>query len=165
MRHLFNLGHRDIAHVSGGSLEPAVVRERIYRSEMQAAGLESLTRVIEGDLTNLGGLEAARTLLRDQEPPTAIFASNDISALGVMAACQEFGLNIPSDISIIGYDGIALGALRTMSLTTIAQPLDQMGQVAAQRLFDRMAGAQIDDRLIVLEPELLPRGTTAPPRV
>ncbi len=165
MQHLFDLGHRDIAHVSGGSLEPAVVRERIYRSEMQAAGLESLTRVIEGDLTNLGGLEAARTLLRDQEPPTAIFASNDISALGVMAACQEFGLNIPSDISIIGYDGIALGALRTMSLTTIAQPLDQMGQVAAQRLFDRMAGAQIDDRLIVLEPELLPRGTTAPPRV
>ena len=61
--------------------------------------------------------------------------------------------------------GIALGALRTLSLTTIAQPLGLMGQVAAQRLFDRMAGTQIDDRSIVLEPELLTRGTTAPPRV
>ena len=85
MQHLFDLGHRDIAHVSGGSLEPAVVREQLYRSEMQAAGLGSMTRVIEGDLTNLGGLEAARTLLQE-EPPTAIFAGNDISALGVMAA-------------------------------------------------------------------------------
>lgn len=164
MRHLFDLGHRDIAHTSGGSLEPAVVRERVYRSEMETAGLGERIRVADGDLTNLGGLEAARRLLGEGKPPTAIFASNDISAIGVMAACQEHGLSIPEDISIIGYDGVALGALRTLSLTTIAQPLARMGEMAAQRLFDRMEGKDLSDRSIVLEPELLTRGTTAPPK-
>ena len=164
MEHLFDLGHENIAHTSGGSLEPAVVRERVYREQMTQAGLASNIRVIDGDLTNLGGLEAGRRLLAQGEAPTAIFASNDISAIGVMAACQEYGLSVPHDISIIGYDGVALGALRTLSLTTIAQPLSRMGEMAAERLFDRMAGTIIADRSIVLEPELLTRGTTAPPR-
>jgi len=67
-------------------------------------------------------------------------------------------------VSIIGYDGVALGALRTLSLTTIAQPLTEMGAMAAERLFDRMDGKEIADSTIMLEPELLTRGTTAPPR-
>ena len=164
MQHLFDLGHQDVAHISGGTLEPAVVRERVYREQMAAAGLEDRIRVMAGDLTNLGGLAAARELLADGSPPTAIFASNDISAIGAMAACQEFGLAVPDDISIIGYDGMALGALRTMSLTTIAQPLTDMGRLAAQRLFDRMERRPVKGRSIVLEPQLLTRGTTAPPR-
>jgi len=164
MQHLFDLGHEDIAHVSGGTLEPAVVRERIYRQEMAKAGFADRIRIAEADLTNLGGLEAARSLLSDGPAPTAIFASNDISAIGVMAACQECGLSVPDDVSIIGYDGVALGALRTLSLTTIAQPLTNMGAMAAERLFDRMDGKEVADSTIMLEPELLTRGTTAPPR-
>jgi len=164
MSHLFELGHTRIAHVSGGTLEPAVVRERVYREEMQNAGLRELIRVSAGDLTNEGGLQAARALLEEGDPPTAIFASNDISAIGVLAACQENGLRIPDDISIIGYDGIAIGALRTLSLSTIAQPLTDMGALAAERLFDRMDGKKVKGRSIVLEPELLARTTTAAPR-
>ena len=164
MQHLFDLGHTHIAHISGGSLEPAVVRERVYREQMQAAGLSASIRVSPGDLTNFGGLEAARRMLEESEPPTAIFASNDISAIGAMAACQEYGLRVPDDISIIGYDGVALGALRTLSLTTIAQPLTDMGRLGAERLFDRLEGRKVKDRSILLEPELVTRGTTTAPR-
>ena len=164
MQHLFDLGHTRIAHISGGSLEPAVVRERVYREQMQAAGLSASIRVSPGDLTNFGGLEAARRMLEESEPPTAIFASNDISAIGAMAACQEYGLRVPDDISIIGYDGVALGALRTLSLTTIAQPLTDMGRLGAERLFDRLEGRKVKDRSILLEPDLVTRGTTTAPR-
>jgi DNA-binding LacI/PurR family transcriptional regulator len=163
MRHLFDLGHTAIAHISGGSLEPSVVRERIYREEMTAAGLEAEISVYSGDLTNEGGLRATRELLSTSKTPTAIFASNDISALGVMSACLEHGLSVPDDVSIIGYDGVTIGALRSISLTTISQPLNTMGALAAERLFDRMDGKKIKGRSIVLEPELVVRGTTAPP--
>ena len=165
MSHLLELGHTRIAHVSGGTLEPAFVRERVYREEMQKAGLGELIRVSAGDLTNEGGLLAGRALLEEGDPPTAIFASNDISAIGVLAACQEYGLHVPDDISVIGYDGITIGALRTLSLSTIAQPLTAMGALAAERLFDRMDGKKVKGRSIVLEPELLARTTTAAPRV
>lgn len=164
MQHLFDLGHSQIAHISGGTLEPGVVREQVYREQMAAAGLADLVRIEAGDLTNLGGLEAGRRMLDDGPAPTAIFASNDNSAIGAMAACQERGLRVPEDVSIIGYDGAALGALRTLSLTTIAQPLTEMGRLAAERLFDRLDGRKVPDRAIVLEPELLARGTTAAPR-
>lgn len=164
MQHLFDLGHTRIAHISGGTLEPAVVRERVYREQMDAAGLTDLIRVAPGDLTNLGGLEGARQMLSEGPAPTAIFASNDNSAIGAMAACQERALRVPEDVSIIGYDGAALGALRTLSLTTIAQPLTEMGHLGAERLFDRLDGRKVANRSIVLEPELLTRGTTAPPR-
>jgi DNA-binding LacI/PurR family transcriptional regulator len=164
MQHLFELGHTRIAHISGGTLEPGVVRERVYREQMEGAGLTASIRVAPGDLTNLGGLEAARFMLEDGEPPTAIFASNDISAIGAMAACQEYGLRVPEDISIVGYDGVALGALRTLSLTTIAQPLTELGRLGAERLFDRLEGRKVKDRSILLEPELLARGTTTAPR-
>lgn len=163
MQHLFDLGHRHIAHVSGGSLEPAVVRERVYRQEMTDAGLGGEIRVFEGDLTHEGGLLAARTLVSQGQLPTAIFASNDISAIGAMAACLEHGLSVPEDISIIGYDGVSIGALRTIDVTTISQPLTTMGSLAAERLFDRMDGKKIQGRSIVLDPELIVRGTTAAP--
>lgn len=164
MQHLFDLGHERIAHVSGGLLEPAVIRERVYREQMKEAGLEANIRISEGDLTDEGGLRGTRELLADGDPPTAIFASNDIAALGAMAACQEHGLRIPEDISIIGYDGIPLGDFRSVSLTTISQPLEEMGILAAERLFDRMEGKKVKGRSIVLEPELLRRNSTAAPR-
>ena len=164
MQHLFGLGHRDIAHISGGLLEPAVVREQVYREEMRNAGLANEIRVAQGDFTNLGGLAAARTLLNEPNIPTAIFASNDISAIGAMAACQEQGLSVPEDVSIIGYDGLTFGALRTLNLTTVAQPLAELGRLAAIRLFDRLEGRDVNEQSILLEPELLIRGTTAAPR-
>lgn len=164
MRHLVELGHQRIAHVSGGTLEPAVVRERVYRQEMAAAGLENFIQVAEGDLTNERGLQATRELLADGDAPTAIFAANDIAAIGVMAACQEFGLRVPEDISVVGYDGIPLSGLKSVDLTTIEQPFEEMGQLAAQRLFDRMSGKRIRGKSILLQPQLVERNTTAAPR-
>lgn len=164
MQHLFDLGHSRIAHLSGGTLEPGVVRERVYREEMERAGLADQIRVVNGNLTNEGGLEAGRILVQGGNPPTAIFAANDVSAISTMAACEEHGLRVPEDVSIIGYDGVSMGALSTINLTTIAQPLTVMGSSAAERLFDRMDGTKIKGHSVMLEPELVVRGTTAAPR-
>src|SRR4029077_17078476 len=93
--------------------------------------------VIEpGDFTEGGGYEAARRLLARRRRPTAIFASNDQSAVGALDAINEFGLEVPRDVSLMGYDNTALAALRHISLTTIHQPPLEMGQLPLSTLLE-----------------------------
>jgi len=106
--------------------------------------------------------EPVRTSAR---PPTGLVVANDIAALGAIAAVQDAGLSVPQDVSVVGYDGIALGALRTLSLTTVAQPLELMGQLAAARLFERLERPGERARHISVEAPLAVRRTTAPPPV
>jgi len=101
--------------------------------------------------------------LADPRGPTAMFVANDIAALGAVAAVQESGRAVP-DVSVVGYDGIALGALRTLSLTTVAQPLEHMGTLAAQRLFARIDLPRQRAHHVLVESTLVVRGSTAPPR-
>jgi DNA-binding LacI/PurR family transcriptional regulator len=162
VRHLVGLGHRRITHLSGGDNPISRDRERGYLAAMAEAGLAAEANVVPGSLTDAGGYAAARRALASDPSPTALVVANDIAALGAIAAVQEAGLVVPSDVSVVGYDGIALGALRTLSLTTVAQPLDEMGSAAAARLFARIENPRARAQHISVDAALVVRGTTAP---
>ena len=163
--HLIGLGHTRIAHLAGGDNPVARHREQGYREAMARAGLAEFVTVIPGGLTDVAGYAAAQQALAELHPPTAMFVANDIAALGAIAAVQESGRAVPGDVSVVGYDGIALGALRTLSLTTVAQPLERMGTLAAQRLFARIALPRQRAHHVLVESALIVRGSTTPPAI
>jgi DNA-binding LacI/PurR family transcriptional regulator len=103
-----------------------------------------------------------KRLLALQSPPTAVFASSDVMAIGALMAIQEEGLQVPNDVSLVGFDDIAEASTTTPKLTTVSQPKYQTGQVAAQLLFDRIEGASPGERQkIVLSHQLVIRDSTA----
>lgn len=160
--HLIDLGHTHIAHISGGSNTIAVDRRVGYESAMREAGLADLITVVEGDFTESRGREAAEALLRDRPDTTAIFAANDLSALGAMSSAQARGISTPDQLSVIGFDGMSLSALGPLALTTMVQPLEQMGRLAAERLFRRIESPRARARQAKVVSELQQRATTAP---
>jgi len=164
VEHLIGLGHRDVALIDGGKGAGAAERRAGYRSAMAAAGLGAHVRVEPGDFTESGGYEGARRLLNGLRRPTAIFASNDQSAVGALNAVIEAGLNVPEDVSLMGYDNTALAALRHISLTTIHQPRNQIGEMAMRAVVRRIEKPGLAARRHVLAPKLVVRSTTAPPR-
>jgi len=113
------------------------------------------------DATPKLGYPFAKQLLARKKPFTALFAYNDISAIGAIRAFQEQGLRVPQDVSVIGFDDIAGAAFNTPSLTTVRQPLSRMGQVAAQSLLERIEGKKEYPSEIAIEPELVVRESTA----
>src|SRR5712692_3520512 len=159
--HLVKLGHRDIALIDGGQGAGAAQRRAGYETAMQRARLATHARVEPGDFTEEGGYEGARRLLR--RPPTAIFASNDQSAVGALNAIEEAGLSVPGDISLIGYDNTALAALRHISLTTIHQPRRQIGEMAMTAVLRRIEHPGAKAQRHVLAPRLVLRATTGKP--
>ncbi len=163
VEHLVGMGHRRVTHLSGGDNPVSKDRCRGYLAAMSAAGLGRRSRVVEGSLTDAGGYAAAHEALRLARPPTALFVANDLAALGAVAAVQDRDLAVPEDVSVVGYDGIGIGALRTLSLTTVAQPLADMGALAAQRLFERIARPQGRTRHVRVDARLVVRGSTGPP--
>lgn len=164
VEHLVGLGHRRITHLSGGDNPISRDREAGYLDAMAAAGLADHTRVVVGSLTDAGGYAAAVTALSDGSRPTALVVANDIAALGAIAAVRDAGLRCPGDVSVVGYDGIALGGLRTIGLTTVAQPLDEMGTLAAQRLVQRIEHPRARAQHLTVDAHLVARDTTAPVR-
>ena len=130
---------------------------------MRRCGLAEHVRIAAGDFTEEGGYAGARRLLACDPPPTAVFASNDLSALGALNAIGEAGLAIPRDVSLVGYDNTALASLRHVSLTTVHQPRRQIGQMAMRALLRRVEGPALRARRVVLEPRLVARDTTGPP--
>lgn len=169
LRHLNQLGHKRIAFLRG--------QAESSDSASRWAAIEEVTRkfgiTIDPELVlQLEGTESSpelgypygKALLARNVPFTALFAYNDISAIGVIRAFQEAGLRIPQDISVVGFDDIALASFCLPPLTTVRQPLLKMGRIAAQTVLDR-----IEDRApfvpeIAIEPELVVRGSTATPR-
>ncbi|MBZ5687286.1 MAG: LacI family transcriptional regulator [Acidobacteriia bacterium] len=113
------------------------------------------------DPTPMLGYPFTKQLLARQKPFTAIFAYNDISAIGAIRALQEHGLRVPQDISVLGFDDIPGAAFHSPSLTTVRQPLNRMGEVAAQTLLDRIEGKKEYPSEIAIEPELVVRESTA----
>ncbi len=138
--HLISLGHRRIGCVTGPSfLTPSAARVQGYREAFAEAQLPLCEDwVVVGDFQHRGGYDATRQLLALDEPPTAIFACNDLMAVGVMAAIQAFGLRVPEDISVIGYDDIPLASYANPRLTTVSQPARELGQLAVERLLERL---------------------------
>jgi LacI family transcriptional regulator len=164
--HLIGLGHRRIAHIRGrADLESTIWRERGYCASLEAAGIPfDPSLVLTGEYRRPDGYAAARELLTRPEPPTAIFAANDLSALGAIDAARELGLQVPHDLSIVGFDDIPEASSTTPRLTTVAQPLHEMGRRAVQLLIEELTTGTHAHRRIHLDARLTIRDTTAPPR-
>jgi DNA-binding LacI/PurR family transcriptional regulator len=163
LEHLVGLGHERIAHVDGGTGAGGPQRRSAYLRAMKARRLGRHTRVIAGDFTEEAGTNAARQLLAEGDLPTAVFAANDVAAAGLLGGFDRAGLDVPGDISIVGYDNISIAHLAHVSLTTIDQPRDEMGRLALELLLDRIENRR-PPILRLIEPSLVVRSTTAPPR-
>lgn len=165
MAHLLSLGHRRIACIAGPqSLSPALQRVRGYKNALAAANIdvpEGFMR--ESDFTSAGGYRAMIGLLNLPERPTAVFAGNDLMAIGAICAAAEAGLRIPADLSIVGFDDIALAAYTNPPLTTIAQPMNETGRLAARVLIDRIERPSGSPQREVLKPSLRVRQSSGLP--
>jgi DNA-binding LacI/PurR family transcriptional regulator len=161
--HLVDLGHERIAHVDGGSGAGGPQRRSVYLRWMRARRLGSHALVIPGDFTEEGGVSAAEEILRLPELPTAIFAANDMAAAGLLGGLDRAGVDVPGDVSIVGYDNISIARLAHVSLTTVDQPHDEMGRLALELLLDRIEHRRPNE-VRLIEPSLIVRSTTAPPR-
>jgi DNA-binding LacI/PurR family transcriptional regulator len=161
--YLVSLGHRRIAHIDGGSGASAPMRRSGYEQAMRRHGIADFIRTVEGDYTEAGGAAAVEVLLAAGTPPTAIFAANDLSALGALDALEQAGLRVPEDMSVVGYDNTSLARLRKIGLTTVDQPRREMGRAAAELLLERLEGERRTPREIVLSmsPPLVVRKSTA----
>lgn len=166
VEHLLSLGHRRIAHLAG---PPGGVSSRDRRlgwaDALRAAGIAPDRRlVVRGDHLEDGGLAAGRTLLDRGTRFTAVFAANDLSAVGLLRGLTEAGLHVPADVSVIGFDGIHLTAYTAPALTTVAQPIYQLGRTAAELLLDRLTTTEPGPpRTVALDTTLVVRNSTAPP--
>ena len=158
--HLVSLGHRDIAHVGGGRWLSSGERRQGYRDAMRRHGLEAYARVVNGGFGEEDGARAARELL--DRPPTAVTVFNDLSATGLLDVLRRHGLSVPGDISMVGYDDSSLSRLAHIDLTTVAQDIDTMTTLAVARAVERVDGAPVAHREVVIPPRLVVRGTTGP---
>ncbi|MDN5765904.1 MAG: LacI family transcriptional regulator [Humibacillus sp.] len=159
--HLVSLGHERIACVDGGPSAVARDRRRGYRTAMRRHGLGDAIAVVKGSFTEDGGYRGASQALDLPERPTALFVVNDLAAMGAMAAVEDRGLSVPDDISVVGYDGTRLAGIRPIGLTTVGQPLQQMGTQAAARLCGQLDGEVCGQARTRLPPSLIERRTTA----
>ena len=164
VEHLAELGHRRIAHISGGRGAGARSRFRGYRHAMQRLNLERHTQVAPGAYTDRGGYSGAKWLLGAEPLPTAIFASNDFAALGALTAISEAGLSVPDDISLVGYDNTYLATLSNISLSSVNQPRREMGALATRLLMERIDLKRTEPHCEILKPKFIPRSTSAPLR-
>ncbi|MDH3299796.1 MAG: LacI family transcriptional regulator [Acidimicrobiia bacterium] len=161
--HLVNLGHRDIVHLDGGNGAGADHRREGFCGVMESMGLE--VRVVPGEFTERSGLEAAIDLVEAGMVPTAVFAANDLAAVGMIDALTVAGHPVPESVSVIGYDNTHLAQLRHIGLTTIHQPRVEMGRLAAEIVLERLESGRRQSVCHVVTPELVVRNTTAPPVV
>ena len=162
--HLVALGHERIAFVDGGSSSVARDRRRGYRRAMGRHGLQDAVTVVPGSFTEEGGYRGTARALDLRDPPTAVFVVNDLAAMGALAAVADRGLSVPQDVSIVGYDGTRLAGIRPLSLTTVTQPLHELGTRAVTQLCGRLDGEPPVESHVRLPPTLTARRTTAPPR-
>ncbi len=162
-RHLLEQGHRRIAHLSGQGA-PAEHRRRGYVRAMVAAGAEPLVFGVDGGTDEASGFRAMRQALEAGEqaaggPPTAVFAANDVMALGAMAALRDAGLRVPEDVSVLGYDDSPLAAYGYIRLSTVDGHSRRLGAEAARMALDRMAAPEAPPRRLLLEPALVERSS------
>lgn len=142
LEYLIGLGHRRIGFIGGRpELQSSKRRQLGYEVALRRAGIPLDPTLIQpGDYSYESGLASTQTLLKLSDPPTAIFAANDQSAIGAMQAAQQVGLRIPDDLSIAGFDNIPEGAFTAPPLTTVDQSITDMGYKAAQLLIDLIQG-------------------------
>src|SRR5713226_2808052 len=168
LNHVVELGHREIAFMKGSQFSSdSEERWKAIREVAEELGIPMRTELIvqlEGDdPTPQLGYPFAKKLLARRRPFTALFAYNDISAIGSIRAFQEAGLRVPEDISVLGFDDIQIAAYNTPSLTTVRQPLRKIGEIAARTLLDRLEERVKYIPEIAIRPEFVVRNSTAAP--
>lgn len=144
VRHLAGLGHRRIAMIRGREgWHSAERRYAGYQAELAAQNIELDPALVQpGDWEYEGGYSAAKRLLALKSPPTAIFASNDLMALGAIGAIQDAGLSVPQDIAVVGYDNREFSRIVRPRITTVSMPVYEMGRTAAELLLKQIAGSR-----------------------
>ncbi|WP_308257968.1 LacI family DNA-binding transcriptional regulator [Pseudonocardia lacus] len=164
--HLLELGHRRIAFIGGrADLESARLREDGFRAAMAAADVPvDPALVVAGDYAEALSANAAHGLLRLPDPPTAVFAANDISAIATMDMALTLGMRVPEDLSVVGFDNIPESTLTRPMLTTVEQPIQLMGQRAIEMVVAILGGERPDPRPVRLPTRMVVRDTTAGPR-
>jgi LacI family transcriptional regulator len=161
--HLITLGHTRIGFITG-RMDTYASRERLrgYREGLLTKGIQPQEELIAiGDFQQTRGFEATKELLSLPEPPTAIFASNDVSAFGALDAAKSLGLRVPEDISIVGFDDIPMSSYVHPALTTVRQPLFEMGVTATKLLISMLAKIELPTEHIELPTQFIIRASTA----
>ncbi|MGF0173446.1 LacI family DNA-binding transcriptional regulator [Streptomyces sp. Marseille-Q5077] len=170
MDHLVELGHRRIVHIDGGRGPGSAERRRAYRAAMRRHGLESEVRVLPGAHTEDSGIDTGRLLLAERDRglplPTAVLAGNDRCAMGLLMTLTRAGVEVPRDMSVVGYDDSHLSHLMPIGLTTVRQDAVLMAEYAVRFAVERLEKPELEPREAVLDPKLVVRGTSGPaPRV
>jgi LacI family transcriptional regulator len=163
--HLLALGHARVACIGGPlDLRPSRQREAGWRRALAASGVEPRAdELVRGDFGPESGAAAMRRLLQSAHPPTAVFVCNDLMAIGALHAAWELDVDVPNDLSVVGFDDIALSAYTSPPLTTVSQPKQAIGTGAASLLLERLQGGRTQARQLILPPELRVRASSAAP--
>jgi LacI family transcriptional regulator len=165
--HLADLGHRRVAFIHG-PVESSIAQDKFqsFTVGRRRYGFDSDPDLVHmGDYSEESGHAALGRFMSLARPPTAIIASNDVNALGVLAAAAKAGVRVPEDLSVAGFDDIALASHPRIDLTTVRQPKREMGRAAAQLLIKRMRAKRTTrGKEIIFPTALVTRGSTAPPR-
>jgi len=170
LKHLMDLGHRKIAVLKGHpESADSASRWNAVREVAQRIGLqldpELIIQIDSKDSSPNLGYPFGKMLLEKKRPFTALFAYNDISAIGAIRAFQESGLHVPNDISVVGFDDIPFAAFHHPSLTTVRQPLHKMGELAVEMLVARIEGKREWQQELAVQPDLAVRESTGPARM
>lgn len=164
-RHLLELGHREIVFAGPSFTDVGVVHERFsgFQAAFAEAGLVWQERKVSANTTHASGRELGRRLKSLHPSATAVFATADILAIGIMEGLAESGFSVPSDVSVLGFDDLDLSAYVTPKLTTIAQDIPRKAAIAVQLLLGTIEGKEHPVDPITLEVRLIERGSTASP--
>jgi LacI family transcriptional regulator len=164
MQYLIGLGHCRIAHITGRlELVSANQRLQAYKDALTAAGICIDETLIEfGDYSTENAALCAERLLSQNNRPTAIFAANDMAAMGVYQAAHKAGLKIPDDLSVVGFDNLRESSLLAPALTTVDQFLEDMGTIATDMIVKLVNGEELDSMLHMIQTQLILRESCAP---
>jgi DNA-binding LacI/PurR family transcriptional regulator len=166
-QHLIGLGHKRIGYVAGPDYYlPTQQKAAGREAALRAAGIEPDGLVVHGaDFTVEGGREALRSLLAFGSAPTGVICSSDLMAIGVLQEAAARGLNVPDDLSVVGFDGIEAGAWTSPALTTVEQPIEEIAETAVNALRTLITEREKPLPDYSFRPRLRVRGSTAPPQV
>lgn len=166
-QHLLHLGHQRIAFLGrpARDLESSAEREAGYREAMSEARIEVTDDlIVPGEYDADATRAAIHHVLASADRPSALFAANDMSAVLTMEVARELGIDVPNQLSVVGFDNVPESALAAPALTTVAQPMQEMGERAIEMVLDLLAGREPTQFHVRLPTQLIERSSTAPPR-
>ncbi|MFN0282518.1 MAG: LacI family DNA-binding transcriptional regulator [Kineosporiaceae bacterium] len=164
VRHLAALGHRRISYVDPESMRPAALRLKGYLAATAELGLQQDVLTVTGDYIEEAGAEAGRRLIGRRGLPTAVVVGNDQAALGLLLVLERAGIRVPEQVSVTGYDDARLAGISAVALTTLRQDPLFIGAAAVEAAVRRIRTPALRPALAVVDPTLVVRGSTGPPR-